>query len=226
MLISGLIRRGCFAFWTFGLGVALKSWALGWRGLKLSSRRNWGEPRVLRLPSSQRRDRKAACSLSCDRMNLRDGPPNSGSCSLRRSVRLPWVPTSNVLDSPAIGSFTEGLEERGFSGVNPGGLDHFPGAGASRGGVKETEGLGLRPRLGAKESRGLCLCGMGLFWLSALASGSYCLGLAHFEIGGAHFPIRAGVDVGDSGGGVVGLLPVRPHPFGCVITWVTRCASV
>lgn len=82
-------------------------------------------------------------------MSGRDDSPILSSGSLRRSVRVFRSPTSNALVGYAIGSFMAGLanlEGVGSGGTKPGGLDHFPGAEAPRGGMKEADGLGLRIR--------------------------------------------------------------------------------
>lgn len=147
-------------------------------------------------------------------MNWRDDSPGLGSCSLRS--------TSNTLCTPTEG-FAK-VEERGSDGANPGG-DHFPGAGAPRGGVKEADGFGPSPRLGVRKTCGFCLRGAGL--LLSISTGGFCgSGLAHFEIGGAHFPIPAGVDVVSGDGGAVGLLLEKPHPVGCALTCAKRRVSV
>ena len=113
-----------------------------------------------------------------------------------------------------------------FFGANPGGLDHFPGAGAPRGGMKETDGLCLRPRLGGRDVCGLRLCGMGLSWLSALVGGFCDSGFAQFEIGGAHFPRPAGVEVASGEGRAVGLLLEISHPLVRALTCVKQCISI
>lgn len=117
------------------------------------------------------------------------------------------------------------VEGVGFCGENPGGLDHFPDAGAPRGGVKETDGLGLRPRLGGREVCGFRLCGTSLFWVSALVDG-FCSGFAHLEIGGAHFPRPAGVDVVSGDDGAFGLLLGASHPLDHALTCVKQRVSI
>ena len=115
------------------------------------------------------------------------------------------------------------LEGVGSDGTNSGGLAHFLGAGAPRGGMKEADGLGLRFRLGGKDVCGLRLC---LFWLSALVGSSRDTGFAHFEIGGAHFPRPAGVDVASGEGGVVCLPLETSHPSVRALTCVKQCVGV
>ena len=112
---------------------------------------------------------------------------------------------------------------KGFCGPNPEGLDHFPGAGVLRGGAEEEDGFSPKPRLGASKVSEFCLRGTGLLRLSTLTGGS---GLAHFEMGGAHFPIPAGVDDVSGDGGAVDLLLGKPHPSGCALTCVKQCVSV
>lgn len=113
------------------------------------------------------------------------------------------------------------VEAVGLSGVSPEGLDHFPDAGAPRGGMKETDGLGLRPRFGDREACEFCLRIGGLFRLSVWTGGFCDSGLAHFEIGGAHFPRPAGVDVVSGDGGGAGLLGIS-HALGRALTCVKR----
>ena len=142
-------------------------------------------------------------------MNEREDSPILGSCSLGRSIRLLRSSTLDTLGGYPIGSFTSGfvkIEGVSFGGTNPGGLDHFPGAGAPRGGTKEADGLNLGPRSGGREVCGFRLCELGPFWLSALAGGLCDSGFAHFEIGGAHFPRPAGVDEVSGDGEAAGLL--------------------
>ena len=156
-------------------------------------------------------------------MNGREDPLNFGSCSLPRYVRPLWSPALNTLGDLVTGSSAE-VDGRDSRGEKPWGLDHFPGAGASRGCTKVVDGLSPNPRLRGKEVRGFCLSGASLFRLSVLTSG-FC-GLAHLEIGGAHFPIPAGVDVVSGDGGAVGLLSRILHPPGRALTCTTQRVSV
>ena len=110
----------------------------------------------------------------------------------------------------------------GLGGVNPGGLAHFPGAGSPRGCLKEAEGLVLTPCLGQGEVCGFCLCWAGFPWFPAPTGGFCGSGLAHFEMGGAHFPRPDGLDVVSGDGEVVGLLLERPQPLGCALTWTKQ----
>jgi len=66
---------------------------------------------------------------------------------------------------------------------------------------------------------------MGVSWPSALVCGFCGSGLAHFEIGGAHFPRPAGVDVVRGDGRAVGLLLETSHPLGRALTCVKQCVS-
>ena len=101
-----------------------------------------------------------------------------------------------------------------FCEVSPGGFDHFPGAGAPRGCIKETEGLGLWFSPGERKVRGFRLGKTGLSGFSAPA-GFFCeFGLAHFEIGGAHFPRPAGEGVASGDSGSFDLLLGTSHPSG------------
>lgn len=109
------------------------------------------------------------------------------------------------------------VEGVGFGRVNLGGFDHFPGAGAPRGCTNEGDCLGLKPWLGDCEFR---LWRTGLRWVSASAGGFCGTGLAHFEIGGVHFPRPTDVDVVRSDGGVVDLMSETLHVFGRALTWM------
>ena len=185
------------------------------------SRRCSREPRVLCFPfPSQRRGCQDACSSRCGRMNWRDDSPSLGPCSLRRSVRLPRRSASNNLGCLEIGSRGATVEGRECGGTNPGGLVHFPGTPALRGCTEGADGLGLRPRLGVGKVCGFCLCGVGLFWPSTFS------GLAHFEIGGAHFPIPAGGEDVSGDSGAVELVFGISHPLGLALTCMKRRVSV
>ena len=162
-------------------------------------------------------------------MKERDDSPILGSRSPRKFVRLLRSSTFNASGGYATGSCTADsvkAKEVDFGGANPGGRDHFPGAEASRGGMKETDGLGLRPRLGGRDVCGFRLCEMGLFWLSSLVGGFCDSGFAHFEIGGAHFPRPAGVDVVSGDGRAVDLLLEISHPLVRALTCVKQCVSI
>ena len=182
------------------------------------SRRDSREPRALCFPfTSQRRGCRVARTSSSSCLNERDDSPSLGFSSPRGLVRPIGSPTLNPLGVSAINSFaTNWVDVEGvdFGGENIGGLDHFPGAGAPRCGVK-TDEFGPGPRLGGWEGRRFWLRRAGLSWPSALNGGP---GLAHFEIGGAHFPRPAGVDVVSGEGGGVGLLLEIPHPLGDALT--------
>ena len=90
--------------------------------------------------------------------------------------------------------------------------------------MSEEDGLSPKPRLGRRKARGFCLSGASLSRLSASTGGFG--GLAHFEIGGAHFPIPAGEDVVSGDGGAVGLLSRIPHPFGRALTCMEQRVNV
>ena len=162
-------------------------------------------------------------------MNERDDSPILGSRSLPRSVRVLRSLTSNAARGYTIGSCTADfvrVEGVGCDGANPGGLDHFPGAGAPGGGMEETDGLGLRPRLGGRDVFWFRLCVMGLFWLFALIGGSCDSGFAHLEIGGAHFPRPAEVDVVSGDGRAVSLLLETSHPLVRALTCVKQRVGI
>lgn len=228
IIISGLTRRSFFAFWILGLGVVFMSWSLSWREIASSSRPYSREPRGLCFTfPSQRRFCRIVNSSSCGCKKERDGPPILGSCSPRRSVRLFRSSTFNTSGGYATDSRTTGsaeVEGAGEGGANPGGLDHFPGA--PRGGTRETDGFGLRPRLGGRDVCGSRLGGKGLFWLPVLGGGFCDSGFAHFEIGGAHLPRPAGVDVANGDGGAVDLLLEISHPLVCALTCAKQCVSI
>ena len=159
-------------------------------------------------------------------MKVRDDLPILGSRSPRRSVRLLRSSTFNASGGYGIGLCTARspkFEGVGFDGTNSGGLAHFLGAGAPRGGMKEADGLGLRSRLGGREVCGLHLC---LFWLSALAGSSRNSGFAHFEIGRAHSPRPAGVDVASGDGKAVGLPLETSHLSVRALTCVKQCVGI
>jgi hypothetical protein len=160
-------------------------------------------------------------SSSCGRTKERDDSPILDSRSPRGLVRLLRSPTFDASCGYTVGSCTAGsakVEVVGFDGANPGGLDHFPGAGAPRDGTKETDGLGLRPPLDRRDACESRLCGAGLSWLSALFGGFCDSGFAHFEIGGAHFPRPADVDVasGDGGTLLLGISHLLVRALTCV----------
>jgi len=161
-------------------------------------------------------------SFSCGRMNWRDDSPSLGSCPLRKS-------NFGNSDSPATNPPTGGsakVEGKGFGVVSPGCLDHFLGAGEPCDGVREEDGFGPRRRFWVREICGFCLRGTGPVWTSALTAGFCGSGFAHFEIGGAHFPIPAGVDDVSGDGGAVGLVLEKPHPVGWALTCVKQYISV
>ena len=174
----------------------------------------------LALPS-QRRFCRPAYSSSRGGMKERNDSPISGSCSLLRSVRLLRSLTLNTWDEPVISPPTAGfvdVEEVGSVGAKPVGLDHLPDAGAPRGCMKEAEGLGTWSYRGESCGCLFRLCGIDSAWIFTLACRFCGSGLAHFEIGGAHFPRPAGVVVVSSEGGAAGLLSGTSHVPGRAVT--------
>ena len=80
------------------------------------------------------------------------------------------------------------------------------------------DGFGPKRRFGVRKICGLGPRGTGVLRTSELTGGFCGSGLAHFEVGGDHFPIPAGVDGVSGDGGAVCLLLEKPHPVGCALT--------